>query len=84
MLKHRICAAVRSLRWRPFSSLGEQVRAGLGELYIGAGFMSPQPSAGNSEFKAGSIFGRATAFLEQERTVEILDVDASILRARRR
>jgi hypothetical protein len=56
-------------------SSGEQLGAGLSKLHIGPGFVHPQPAAGDGELKTDAIFGRAAAFLEQKRAVDLLDVD---------
>jgi hypothetical protein len=61
------------------TSSGKQVRAGLGELHINPGLVLPQPTLGDREGEAGAIFGWGAAFLEQERPIDLLDMDAAIL-----
>jgi len=38
----------------------------------------PQPAVRDGEIETGLVLGRAAAFLEQERPVDLLDVDAAI------
>src|SRR6266481_3611850 len=61
------------------TSSGEQLGTGLSELHIGPGFVHPQPAARDGELKTGAIFGRAAAMREQERPVDFLNVNASVL-----
>ena len=58
---------------------GEQRRTGLGQLHISAALMQPKPAAIDREIEASAVFGRAAAMFEQERPVDLLDVDAAIL-----
>lgn len=58
---------------------GEQLGPGRGEFHIGARLVQPQPAALDRELKPGAVFGRAAAFLEQERSVDFLDVDSAVL-----
>jgi hypothetical protein len=41
--------------------------------------MPPEPALGDRQLEPGAIFGRAAALLEQERPVDLLDVDAAVL-----
>jgi hypothetical protein len=53
----------------PWSS-GEQLRASLGELHIGAGFMQHQPAAFDRQIEAGKKFVRRSLQIEQKRPVD--------------
>ena len=41
--------------------------------------MKSEPTAGNREIEPGLVLGRAGTFLEQHRSVDLLDVDAAVL-----
>ena len=41
--------------------------------------MTPQPTLREGEGEPGAIFGRAATLLEQERPVDLLDVDPAVL-----
>ena len=41
--------------------------------------MPPQPAFGDRQLQPGAIFGRAATLLEQERPVDLLDVDPAVL-----
>src|SRR6476620_1547453 len=59
--------------------LCEQVGAGLGELHVGTGLLLPQPAFGDGIVQRGTVVLGRAAFLEQERPVDLLDVDAAVL-----
>src|SRR4029453_14486834 len=69
----RICAV------SPCRPSGEQVRAGGGELHEGAGVMQFQPAPCYGELQAGTVFRGRALVAEQERAVELLDIDSAIL-----
>jgi hypothetical protein len=57
----------------------EQLRTRLRELHIGAAFVHRQPTALDGKLQAIALFLRRSLQLEQERTVDLLDVNAAIL-----
>jgi hypothetical protein len=60
--------------------LCEQLRAGLGEFHVGAGFMQDEPAARNRRIEAGFVFGRTALEIEQKWPVDQFDKDAAFLR----
>jgi hypothetical protein len=68
----------RSRRKERISS-GKQLRAGLGEFDVGPGLVLPEPAALDRNPEAGTIFGRASATLEQEWPVDFLNVNPAVL-----
>jgi hypothetical protein len=60
------------------SSLGEQLGAGVGELDVGPGFVSPQPALRDRAPDAGAVFGRTAAGSEKG-AIDPLDIDAGVL-----
>ena len=60
-------------------SLREQRRARLGEPHIGPALVQPQPAVGDGALKPGRVLGRCAVQFEQERPVDLLDIDAPVL-----
>jgi hypothetical protein len=58
---------------------GEQIGAGGGELHVGSALRQFQPAAGDSEIQASAVFRGRALVAEQERAVELFDIDAAIL-----
>ena len=56
----------------------QQIRAGLGELHIGAALVLPKPAARDRKIKPGFVFGRGAPEIV-ERPVDQLDEDAAVL-----
>jgi hypothetical protein len=56
----------------------EQLRARLGELHVGPGLVLPQPALQDRIVEPGTILRWRAAFA-QERFVDLLDVDATVL-----
>jgi hypothetical protein len=58
---------------------GEQIGAGRRELHVGSGLMQFQPAPFNGELEAGTVFRGCAFIAEQERAIELLDIDPAIL-----
>ena len=58
---------------------GEQIGAGGGKLHVGSGLMQFQPAPFNGELQAGAVFRGCAFIAEQERAVDLLDIDPAIL-----
>ena len=58
---------------------GKQVSAGRGEADEGAALVHREPAPLDRQFHAGAVFGRAGLVLEEERPVDLLDVDPAVL-----
>ena len=59
--------------------LREQVGTGLREPHEGPAFMQFEPAEGNRTVEARGIFSRCALVAEQERRVDLFDVDAPLL-----
>jgi hypothetical protein len=66
-------------RLADFQPSGEQVRASLGEFHVSPGLVFPQPAAGYRQLQARAVFRWRDFVAEQERAVDLLDVDQAIL-----
>src|ERR1700751_2257880 len=51
----------------------------LGELHVGPALVQPEPAVGDGALKARLVFRRRALVLIQERPVDLLDIDATIL-----
>jgi hypothetical protein len=60
-------------------SSGEHLRASLGELHVGPGFVLPEPAALDRKLEAGAVFLRRTLQFEQKRAVDEFDKDPAVL-----
>jgi hypothetical protein len=58
---------------------GEQIGAGRRELHVGSGLVQFQPAPFNGELQAGAVFRGCAFIAEQERAVDLLDIDPAIL-----
>src|SRR5882672_5121890 len=69
------------LVWNGFHAaiLSEQVASGLREADEGAALMQFEPAEGNRAIEARRIFSGCPTVTEQERRVEMLDIDAALL-----
>ncbi len=56
-----------------------KLRTGWRELRVSPGLVLPQPAIGEGMVEPGDVLLRRAAFLEQERPVDPLEVDAAIL-----
>ena len=61
------------------ATLGEQISACRCELNKCSAVMNFQPASFNSALQAGAIFRGRALVVEQERAVELFDIDATIL-----
>ena len=55
----------------------QQIRAGLGELHIGAALVLPKPAARDRKIESGLVFGRAAFQVVEKTPVDQLDEDAA-------
>ena len=58
---------------------GEQRRSSISYAHVCPALVQPEPSALYCELEAGAVFGRPALELGQERPVDLLDVDATVL-----
>jgi hypothetical protein len=63
----------------PARSSCEQVRAGLGELHIGAALVEPQPAAFDRKLETSLVLCWSGLEIMQQRPVDQLDMDAAVL-----
>jgi hypothetical protein len=60
--------------------LGEQICASLRECHECSGFVRFQPAVIDRAFEAGTVFGLRAFVVKQEQPVDLLDVDAALIR----